>query len=186
MLAALSRAEGGRDARALDDATRVELRRRAFGDGRRGDTPEWVRRRLVSTGAIVRRPNGAYAISPRGRRMATDPDSWMPGDVMPVTESEMLALRGYERLNAWIVAIIVFALGAFALDGRHASFVHLPNAPYVSAQLDAFLRVVLTLGIGLFIPLIVLLVSERGSDWIALVTRRYRRATILSDPFPDR
>ncbi len=98
----------------------------------------------------------------------------------------MLALRGYERLNAWTVAIVGVALGAFALDGRHSGFPHLPNAPYVSERLDAFLRVVLTLGIGLFTPLTVLLVSERGSDWVALVTRRDRRVTNLSDPSPDR
>ena len=188
LLAALARSSVGLDSRALRKRTREELRRRAFGNRRRGDTDARIRRRLEATGAIARRADGRWVVTPRGRWMAADPDSWMPGDVLPVTESEMAALRGYERLNAWATVVTLLSFVAFLLDGHHLAgtavwHTHMLN---VSARLDAFLRVVVTFGVGLIVPLLVLLASERGSDWIALVTRRYRRAKIVADPGRDR
>jgi len=184
MLAALVRSTGGLDSRTLRERTREELRRRAFGDGRRGDTEARIRRRLEATGAISRGPDRRWSVTPRGAWMATDPDSWLAGDVLPVTVSEMVALRGYERVNAWASAVTLASFVVFLLDGHHPVWSGLGGAHglYVPARIDALLRVIVTFGAGLFVPLIVLLVSERGSDWIALVTRRYRRAKILADP----
>jgi hypothetical protein len=172
------------DSRTLQERTREELRRRAFGDGRRGDTEARIRRRLEATGAIARGPDRRWSVTPRGVWMATNPDSWLAGDVLPVTASEMSALRGYERVNAWASALTLASFVVFLLDGRHPAWSGFAGAHVIDvpARIDALLRVIVTFGVGLFVPLIVLLVSERGSDWIALVTRRYRRAKILADP----
>jgi hypothetical protein len=177
MLAALARSTAGIDRRTLEERTRSALRREG-GTARRGDEPlDRIRRRLAATGAIARDRAGLWQITPRGMWMMANPDRWIPEDILPVTESEMRALRGYERLNAFAVAVTAVSCIVFFTDGQTTA---------VADRLHAFLRVVIAIGLGVFLPAIMLLASEHGSDWFALVTRRYRRAQTIADPASDR
>jgi hypothetical protein len=188
MLSALERSHDGMDAGTLRRRTREVIRRRTFGDRRGTEPTDRIRQRLEKTGAIARGSDGRWRLTSRGCWMLASPDAWMPGNVLPVTESEMRALRGYEALNTIATVATVLSALALALDGHHlyaASPWH-GHALIVSETVDALLRTIASVGVGLIVPGIVLLVSARGSDWVALVTRRYRHAKILTDPSRER